>query len=333
MNVTVCPSTLAQGFNTYSPIAIRRLFDGSRTSHELTFGIDSFRNSPDLQSAMHRISISGVQEKFPAVVEKGQIRLSAEGERSKYILKPAPWDETIETRKQIPANENLTMQIARQVYGIPTAENGLCFSPKGEAVYITKRFDIAQDGTKCEMEDFASLLGKTRADGGVNYKYSGSYEDIAVAIKQYISAWMVTMERFFKLVVFNYIYGNGDAHLKNFSIIKTDAGYTLAPAYDLLNTGIHLAGEDFGLQDGLSRTMPKSDVYEKTGHPCRADFEQFGSLIGLKPLRIAKITDMFSTIPDNVKVLISNSFLNDKMKRSYLRIVETRTQRFNRKEQ
>lgn len=333
MNVTVCPSTLAQGFNTYSPIAVRRLFDGSRTSYELAFGIDSFRNSPDLQNAMHRISISGVQEKFPAVVEKGKIRLSAEGERSKYILKPAPWNETIETRKQIPANENLTMQIARQVYGISTAENGLCFSPKGDAIYITKRFDITPSGEKCEMEDFASLLGKTRADGGVSYKYSGSYEDIAVAIKQYIPAWMVAMERFFKLVVFNYIYGNGDAHLKNFSIIKTDASYTLAPAYDLLNTSIHIAGDDFGLQDGLSRTMPKSDVYEKTGHPCRADFEQFGALIGLKSVRIKKITDLFSVIPNDVKVLTANSFLNDKMKRAYLRIVETRTQRFNRKEQ
>lgn len=331
MNVNVCPSTLAKGYNTYCPIAIRHLFDGVRTSHELDFGIDSFRNSPDLQSAAHRISISGVQEKFPAVAEKGKIRLSAEGERSKYILKPAPWDETIETRKQISANEHLTMQIARQVYGMPTAENGLCFSPKGEAIYITKRFDIAKNGTKCEMEDFASLLGKSRADGGLNYKYNGSYEDIANAIKQYIPAWMVAMERFFKLVVFNYIYGNGDAHLKNFSIIKTDVGYTLAPAYDLLNTSIHIAGDDFGLQDGLSLAMPRSDIYEKTGHPCRTDFEQFGALIGLKPVRIVKITDMFSAIPDSVKTLTINSFLNDKMKRSYLRIVEIRTQRYNRK--
>ena len=331
MNVNVCPSTLAQGFTTYSPIAARRLFDGLRISHELTFGIDSFRNSPDLQNAMHRISISGVQEKFPAVAEKGKIRLSAEGDRSKYILKPAPWDETIDSRKQLPANEHLTMQIARQVYGIPTAENGLCFSPKGEAIYITKRFDITIDGEKCEMEDFASLLGRTRADGGVNYKYDGSYEDIANAIKRYMPAWMVSMEHFFKLVVFNYIYGNGDAHLKNFSIIRTDVGYALAPAYDLLNTSIHIDGDDFGLQGGLSLTMPKSDVYEKTGHPCRSDFERFGELIGLRPVRIAKIMDVFSAVPDTTKILIANSFLTDKMKRSYLRIVETRTQRFNRK--
>lgn len=331
MNVNVCPSTLAQGFTTYSPVAVRRLFDGLRISHELTFGIDSFRNSPDLQNAMHRISISGVQEKFPAVAEKGKIRLSAEGDLSKYILKPVPWDETIETRKQIPANEHLTMQIARQVYGIPTAENGLCFSPKGEAIYITKRFDITIDGEKCEMEDFASLLGRTRAGGGVNYKYDGSYEDIANAIKRYMPAWMVSMEHFFKLVVFNYIYGNGDAHLKNFSIIRTDVGYALAPAYDLLNTSIHIDGDDFGLQGGLSLTMPRSDVYEKTGHPCRSDFERFGELIGLRPVRIAKIMDVFSAVSDATKVLIASSFLNDKMKRSYLRIVETRTQRFNRK--
>jgi hypothetical protein len=66
------------------------------------------------------------------------IRIAESNERSTYILKPAPWDETIATRKQIPANEHVTMQIARQVYGIVTAENGLCFTKDGQTVYITK---------------------------------------------------------------------------------------------------------------------------------------------------------------------------------------------------
>lgn len=72
--------------------------------------------------AMRRISVSGAQEKFPAVIENGIIRISQTDERSRYILKPAPWDNTLYTRKQIPANEHLTMQIASQVYGIITAE-------------------------------------------------------------------------------------------------------------------------------------------------------------------------------------------------------------------
>ena len=77
---------------------------------------------------------------------------------------------------------------------------------------------------------------------------------------------MVDMERFFELVVFNYIYANGDDHLKNFSVIRQGGDYRLAPAYDLLNTSLHVRGEDFGLDGGLSPDMEKSDVMERTGH-------------------------------------------------------------------
>lgn len=74
---------------------------------------------------MHRISVSGVQEKFPAIIDNGKIRIAPDGERPTHILKPAPWDKTLRDRKQIPANEHLTMQIASQVYGIQTASNGI----------------------------------------------------------------------------------------------------------------------------------------------------------------------------------------------------------------
>ena len=165
--IKVCPSTLALGHNTYSPIAIKRLFDGKKASHLLGFEIDGISQTKDGTHAMNRISVSGVQEKFPAVLDKGTLRLSGNDERSWYILKPAPWDNTLYTRKQIPANEHVTMQIASQVYGIETAENGLCFTPKGDMVYITKRFDLAGDGSKYYMEDFASLLGKNEAVSGI----------------------------------------------------------------------------------------------------------------------------------------------------------------------
>ena len=292
---------------------------------------DVFSKTSETMIAMRRISVSGAQEKFPAVIENGIIRISQTDERSRYILKPAPWDNTLYTRKQIPANEHLTMQIASQVYGIITAENGLCFTPHGDMVYITKRFDIAKDGSKYLMEDFASLVGKNEAEQGTYFKYDGCFEDIACAIKRYIPAWMIAMERFFKLVVFNYIYGNGDDHLKNFSIMRIGEHYQLAPAYDLMNTCLHIEGDDLGLNGGLSLTLEKSDVYERTGHPCRLDFERFGELIGLKKKRIEMILDSFSVLPDEVERLTNNSFLNDKLKRTYLRIVKERIQRFNRK--
>lgn len=110
--ITKCPSTLALGYSAYSPIAIKRLFDGKKVSPYLGFEIEEIAQDKDAMLVMKRISVSGAQEKFPAVVDHGVIRLSEKGERSWYILKPAPWDNTLYTRKQIPANEHLTMQIA-----------------------------------------------------------------------------------------------------------------------------------------------------------------------------------------------------------------------------
>ena len=325
-----CPSSLQEGFDTYSPMASKLLFGTNKISPILDFNINEFRNVGEVVEAMHRISVSGVQEKFPALIENGLIRIAQDGERSTHILKPAPWDKTLCDRKHIPANEHLTMQIASQVYRIITASNGLCFTPDGQAVYITRRFDILADGNKAPMEDFASLIGKNEQVSGTQFKYNGSYEDIAKAIRINVAAWMVDMERFFTLVVFNYIYANGDAHLKNFSLILDGLDYRLAPAYDLLNTSLHVDGDDLGLDGGLSLDIEKSDVYDRTGHPCRLDFERFAAKIGLVSKRANKILDRFMTLPDEARQLIDSSFLTGKIKRNYLRIVNERISRFTR---
>ena len=314
----------------YSPRVLKTLFFGKQVSPYLDFSIKGLKQSGEAVAAVERISVSGVQEKFPAVIDGGKIRLAREGERSTHILKPAPWDETIATRRHIPANEHLTMQIAAQVYGIRTAANGLCVSADGQLVYITRRFDILPDGTKAELEDFASVCGRNEQTDGLHFKYSGCYEDIARGIRQYVSGWMVDMERFFDLVVFNYIYGNGDDHLKNFSLIRQGEDYRLAPAYDLLNTGLHVQGDDFGLDEGLSSRLVRSDEYERTGHPCRADFEQFASLIGLVPVRSARLLDRYMAIPEETLFLLKRSWLPEKMQRYYLRIVKERVARFCR---
>ena len=86
-----CPSTLADGFSTYSPTACKKLFDGQKVSHLLDFEIDEISKTSETMVAMRRISVSGAQEKFPAVIENGIIRISQTDERSRYILKPAPW--------------------------------------------------------------------------------------------------------------------------------------------------------------------------------------------------------------------------------------------------
>ena len=224
------------------------------------------------------------------------------------------------------------MQIASQVYGIVTAANGLCFTENGQRVYITRRFDVLPDGSKLAMEDFAAVVGRNEQGDGENFKYEGCFEDIAVAIKNNVSAWMVDIERFFELVVFNYIYANGDDHLKNFSLILQGEDYRLAPAYDLLNTSLHVNGNDFGLDGGLSPNIERSEVYIKTGHPCRLDFERFAQRIGIVGIRAEKILDKYVSLPEKSIELINKSLLTEKLKRKYIRIVKERIRRFIRTE-
>ncbi len=307
------------------------LFDNGRVSLMLDFDLDERHHTKEMTQAMQRISVSGVQEKFPAVVDGGKIRLAEAGERSTHILKPAPWDATLIDRSQIPVNENLTMQIASRVYGIHVAANGLCTTPSNRYVYITRRFDIGPNGEKYPMEDMATLIGKSEAIGGTVFKYNGSYMDIAQCIRRYIPAWMPEMERFFELVVFNYIYANGDAHLKNFSMFLKDGDYSLTPAYDLLNTALHVRDEDFALDGGLSPVIPRSPNYSLSGHPCRKDFEWFGEAIGLVDSRKHRILDKFMSLPELVMLLVKQSRLTEKSKRNYLRIVNERISRFVRK--
>ncbi|MGM9762021.1 MAG: HipA domain-containing protein [Candidatus Cryptobacteroides sp.] len=331
-SLSVCPSSLAEGFDTYSPAVVKALFDGIKVSPFVDFDLDDSRSVALYDGSVKRISVSGVQEKFPAIVDQGRLRLSGPGEQSVYILKPAPWDGSLQFRRILPANEHLTMQIASQVYGIATAMNGLCFSVKhNRAIYLTRRFDILPDGRKLQMEDFASVIGSSDSLGDKYYKYNASYEDIAVSIKQNVAAWKVDLERFFELLLFNYIYANGDAHLKNFSLIRQGDELRLAPAYDLINTSLHINGDDFALAGGLSSEINKSEVYCNTGHPCRADFKSFGLHIGLKAVRVERLLDKYSALPPKTTALIGRSFLDDKSKRLYLRIVGERVARFNRK--
>ena len=328
--INVCPGTLASGFSTYSPSCLRKVFGGKKVSHFLDFSIND-DTEVDIAAAINKISISGVQEKISAIIKKGKIIVAPEEEAGRYILKPVPEYKGLRFRHNIPANEHLTMQIASQVYKINTAENALAFFADGNPLYITKRFDYRADGSKIKQDDFASIAGKTERNSGKDFKYSGSYEDIANLLKQSVSAWRVEMEKFFTLVVFNYLFGNGDAHLKNFSLQETDGGdYVLTPAYDLMNTSIHVNDGDFALQDGLMPESVYSDVYSSSLHPCKDDFITFGTRIGVLPKKIVSIIDMFATEQPKVYELIEKSFLEEKVKRMYKQSYQERLHRFQR---
>ena len=143
-----CPGTLAEGFSTYSPGCLRNMFNGKKVSHILPYEQphQSERVAELFMENRIRISISGVQEKLSLILEKNVLRLTKEGEQGTYIPKPIPRD--LKKVDQVPANEHLTMQIARQVYRLNTAENAMIFFKNGSPAYITKRFDVKDDGGK-----------------------------------------------------------------------------------------------------------------------------------------------------------------------------------------
>ena len=320
IEISICPSTLQEGFTTYSPVARKLLFDGKEVSHVLDF------NSPNNDEAdnefylknVGRISLSGVQPKASLLVnDEGHLVRPAENERGTYILKPAPSSYALLDRKHCPANEHLTMQLASQVYHIETAANALCFFRDGEAAYLCRRFDVGNNGQKYQQEDFASLAGLTKANGGSDFKYSNlSYEECADIIHRYTVASPIEILKFFRIVMFNYLTLNDDAHLKNFSLInRGDGEYHLVPAYDLINTSLHLnEPRIFALDKGLFKEGMQLSDTRSIG---RKDFEEFGHRIGLAERIVKRELDTFAKEIPLAKELIYRSFLSESLKRNY----------------
>jgi serine/threonine-protein kinase HipA len=275
-----------------------------------------------------RISISGAQEKLSLVQEKNKLRLTREGEQGTHILKPMPRD--LKKMDQVPANEHLTMLIASQVYSISTAPCALIFFQNGDPAFITRRFDLREDGAKWSKEDFATLAEKTTDTDGPNYKYRLSYEEVGQLIIRYVPASKVEMNKYFLLVLFNYLFSNGDAHLKNFSLLENESGdYFLSPAYDLINTRIHVSDQDFALERGLFADDFRSESFRKYGFPGKLDFLELARRIGIQRIRAEKIMEPFLVYQEKVEDLVSRSFLDAASKKDYLWDYRTRCYRLN----
>ncbi|MDR0572725.1 MAG: HipA domain-containing protein [Tannerella sp.] len=324
-SIKYCPGTLAEGFNTYNPSCLRNLFDGKKVSHVLPY--EPPQQSEEVAELFmenrKRISISGAQEKLSLLPDKNTLRLTQEGEQGTYILKPIPRD--LKKADQTPANEHLTMQIAKQVYGINTAGNAMIFFKDGTPAYITRRFDVKKEGGKWGKEDFASLSGKTKDNAGADFKYAYSYEEAGCLIKKYAPAWRVELEKYFSLVVFNYLFSNGDAHLKNFSLLESSSGdYLLSPAYDLINTRLHVDDTDFAMDKGLFADDYKSEAYKKTGHAGKTDFFELAKRMGISGSRTDKLLSCFLEKQSSVETLVKRSFLSDANKRGYYLMYVTR---------
>ncbi len=309
--INYCPGTLAEGFNTYSRTCLNKVFQNRKVNHVLPY--DSPASNPETDELFEEnrkhISISGVQEKFSVLLDKNKLRLIKEGEHGKYILKPIPGAG--KRPNQMPANEHLTMQVAYQIFGIETAENALIFFRDGSPAYITKRFDFIEDGSKLAQEDFASLAGRTPQTHGEHYKYSGNYFELFQIMQTCVPAYKLEATKLIKVLLFNYLFSNGDAHFKNFSLLETAMGdFRLSPAYDLLNSRIHMEDTDFALEEGL---LPKNLAQGKIAR----QFAILADQAGIPEKVFGDILSVMLSRSASVEKMIASSYLNESTKRNY----------------
>ncbi len=294
--------------NEYCLSCRKKLFDGKRVSTVLEFDKPKPENISMYNEHSKRMSISGVQLKYSLKLVGKKLELCEKN--GQYIIKPIPTADHLEKMDDAPENEHLTMQIASQIFNIKTADNALIYFKDGTPAYITKRFDVKGDGTKYIQEDFAQITNRTKDTHGESYKYEGSYLEIGELIKKHVPASMIAIENFFKIVLFNYVFSNGDAHLKNFSLIRNEYGeMELSPSYDLMSTIIHTPGEQDTALD-LYYKDHESGYYTTHGHYGRTEFIEFAKRLGIIETRYLRIVDEFIKNEVNVISFIQNALMS-----------------------
>lgn len=324
MKCSGCYTEVKEG---YCLACRKKLFDKARVPAVLLFDAPKAGNLAEFQEHTKRLSISGVQLKYSARLEDGNLRLYEKN--GQYILKPIPPAKQLINLDDAPENEHLTMQIAEQLFNINTAANALIRFKDGQPAYITRRFDVKPDGSKYMQEDFAQLTNRTKHTHGETFKYDGSYEEIGLLIKRFVSAAPPALEKFFQLVVFNYIISNGDAHLKNFSLFRNDTGeYQLTPAYDLMSTVIHTHQESDTALD-LYEGDINSKFYSTYGYYGRENFMELAKRLGIIEKRAERIIDQLSASNEQINEFVQNSFLSQQVKDIYIASVADKVKRIS----
>ena len=272
---------------------------------------------PEVLAATRRSSISGVQDKVQLKRRRGGFCVVESG--GDYILKPIPQNTAAVFVSDIPVNEYLTMRIASKIFGINTAEHELVTHADGEYAYLTKRFD-RRNGEPIRQEDFCQLAGRSEDTHGENYKYDASYEELVQLVRRYCPSHMVENPKIFFTVVFNYVFSNGDAHLKNFSLFESAQGdYILTPAYDLLNTRLHFPNEPTATGLEFFADGHFTRRYEELGFYSSADFVELGMCFGVLENTVRKMLARFAKAACNVEKEIAASLLSAPAKELYLK--------------
>jgi serine/threonine-protein kinase HipA len=307
----------------YCPRAVRELWGGARVRPELPFDRAAFNAFRSEHSG--RMSISGVQEKISLKLDGRALAPVTTG--GEYLLKPVPkaLAGLLELPDDVPANEHATMQIASQVFGIRIAACGLVFFPGGEPALAVRRFDRdPRTGRKLRQEDFCQLSGRSRAAGGPDFKYNGSHEEVGNVLRRLCPAWKAGIERLYRLIAFNYVFGNGDAHLKNFSLLESAMGdHLLSPAYDLLCTGIHLPNESRTALAMFAGDF-ETESFRRNGFLKRPDFLELANRFGMDADFAGHQLDAFAEKRDKALELVDRSLMTAGAKARYRRLVDDR---------
>jgi serine/threonine-protein kinase HipA len=241
-------------------------------------------------------TISGIQRKLFVVKQGNTFTPAGPTGFAPFIAK---FNHESERVGSLVRNESLSLRWSAELLGkdeVNTAEVNTV-AVLNEPALIVTRFDRTPQGGKLRLEDFAQILNKPRGRdfGG---KYDGAYEDVAAVIKQHSVRPEIDLARFFRRLIVFVLVGNCDAHLKNFSLLETDAGLRLSPAYDIVNTALY-DGFDQNVALAIKRTKPL--LGEVTPELLR----QFGLSIGLSQRAIDQIfTDLRSRAKRAAKLLV-----------------------------
>ncbi len=255
-----------------------------------------------------KLSIQGVQPKLSIILNIAQETFEIVEKGGKFILKPPHpiYDE-------LPQNEDLTMRLAEKV-DIDVPLHGMIYNIDGSFSYFIKRFDRLARNQKVAVEDFSQLLGFSRET-----KYEASMEKVVSVIEKHCTFPVREKLKLFRLVLFNFLIGNEDHHLKNFTLIRQKGLIELSPAYDLLNTTLVIqTKEEIALPlRGKKSRLNSIDLFEYFGKQ-RLGFSE------------EALKSVLSKFEESLRVwegLIRDSFLSPSMQETYLDLIKKRWQR------
>ncbi len=302
-----CYRELEEGQRDFHPQCARKFF-GMLEAPLLEYRHEDLDQLAE-QVIRAQTSLTGVQPKLSLNLSKheGCCRLTIVGLWGDYIFKPQT-----EMYPQLPENEDLTMHLA-EVIKIRVVPHSLIRMADGKLGYITKRIDRTNKGDKIDMEDMCQLtLHPTE------YKYKGSHEQIAKVIKQHCDMPKLDLTNYMQVLLFCFVTGNNDMHLKNFSLYRPSNGYQLTPAYDLINVAI--ANPEDKEELALSLSGRKSNLKLN-------DFLRAATTMGLEENVVLRLIDNMRKAIPKWKSLIHSSFLSEDMKDRYEHLIMSRMNR------